>query len=186
MGDQKLAGRVALITGAGRGIGRAIALAFAEQGARIAAIARTESELNSVTAEIHRMDQQAIALPADLLDRSKPKEIVRQVQAAFGTVDILVNNAGVGSGPDPRPVADFDDNFWDESLALNLTAPYLLCKAVVPVFLQRKRGCIINIASIAGKIGLFHGVAYSASKHALMGLTRTAAMETAAQGITVK
>lgn len=185
MAKRKLEGRVALITGASRGIGRAIALGYAEEGADIAATARTESDLNSLVQAIHEKGGKAIALTADL---SRPMEvacIVRQTVEAFGTLDILVNNAGVGSGPSPRPLVDFDDDFWNLSIAVNLTAPYLLCKAVLPIFLAKRRGRIINIASVAGKMGLFHGAAYSASKHGLLGLTRSLALEVASKGITV-
>ena len=185
MSRDKLHGRVALITGAGRGIGRAIALGFAEDGALIAATARTESELKSLTEEIRGRGGKAVAIPADLCDREAPAEVIRQVEDAFGTIDILVNNAGVGSIEGPLPVVEFDDELWHRTLAVNLTAPYLLCKVTLPIFLKKKRGRIINIASIAAKMGLPHGVAYSASKHGVLGLTRTLAMEVASQGITV-
>jgi NAD(P)-dependent dehydrogenase (short-subunit alcohol dehydrogenase family) len=100
-------------------------------------------------------------------------------------VEILVNNAGVGSSANPRPLVEFDDDFWDLSLAVNLTAPYLLCKAVLPGMLARRWGRIITIASINGKIGSLHGAAYAASKHGVLGLTRTLAQEVAPHGITV-
>jgi NAD(P)-dependent dehydrogenase (short-subunit alcohol dehydrogenase family) len=100
-------------------------------------------------------------------------------------VDILVNNAGVGSSASPRPVVDFDDDFWDLSLAVNLTAPYLLCKAVLPAMLARRWGRILTVASINGKIGSLHGAAYAASKHGVLGLTRSLALEVARDGITV-
>jgi NAD(P)-dependent dehydrogenase (short-subunit alcohol dehydrogenase family) len=177
--------RVALITGAGRGIGRAIALAFAGEGAKVAVTARTTAELDEVVTAIRSKDGTALALPADLADRSVPAKLVARVATELGPVEILVNNAGVGSSADPRPVAEFDDDFWDLSLALNLTAPYLLCKAVLPEMLARRYGRIITVASIAGKIGTLHGAAYSASKHGVLGLTRSLALEVAAQGITV-
>ena len=185
MSRDKLQGRVAVITGASRGIGRAIALGFAEEGALIAATARTESELKSLTEEISGRGSKAVAIPADLCDREAPAEVIRQVGEAFGTIDILVNNAGVGSSESPRPVVEFDDEFWHRTLAVNLTAQYLLCKVTLPIFLKKKRGRIINIASVAAKTGALHGVAYSASKHGVLGLTRSLAMEIASQGITV-
>lgn len=177
--------RIALVTGAGRGIGRAIALAFAAEGAKVAVTARTTSELDELVAAIRSHSGTALALPADLADRAVPAKLVARVASELGPIEILVNNAGVGSSADPRPVVEFDDDFWDLSLAVNLTAPYLLCKAVLPEMLARQCGRIITVASIAGKIGTLHGAAYSASKHGVLGLTRTLALEVAAQGITV-
>jgi NAD(P)-dependent dehydrogenase (short-subunit alcohol dehydrogenase family) len=177
--------RVALVTGGGRGIGRAIALALAEAGASVAVTARTTPELNEVVAGIQGRKGQALAISADLSERSAPMKVVRDVVAAFGRIDILVNNAGIGSSSNPKPVFAFDDDFWDLSLALNLTAPYLLCKAVLPAMTERKWGRIINIASINGKIGSLHGAAYAATKHGLLGLTRTLALEVAREGVTV-
>ena len=185
MSADKLQDRVALITGAGRGIGRAIALGYAEEGALIAGTARTESELKSLAEEIRQKGSKAVTISADLCHAGAVAEVIRQVKEAFGTIDILVNNAGVGSSANPQPVVDFDDDLWHRTLALNLTAPYLLCKATLPIFLKKKRGRIINIASVAGKVGILHGAAYSASKHGFLGLTRTLAVELASQGITV-
>jgi 3-hydroxybutyrate dehydrogenase len=143
------------------------------------------SELDHVVSEIRRAGGIALALPADLSDRSVPAKVVAEVQRSLGSIEILVNNAGVGSSANPKPVLDFDDDFWDLSLAVNLTAPYLLCKAVLPGMLSRRWGRIITIASINSKIGSLHGAAYAASKHGVLGLTRTLAMEVADQGITV-
>jgi NAD(P)-dependent dehydrogenase (short-subunit alcohol dehydrogenase family) len=131
------------------------------------------------------MEGSSTALVGDLANPATPLQIVQHAQKIFGTIDILVNNAGIGSSAGPRPVVDFDDELWHRTLALNLTAPYLLSKAVLPIFLKRKRGRIINVASIFGKTGHAHGAAYTASKHGLLGLTRTLAMEVAREGITV-
>jgi 3-hydroxybutyrate dehydrogenase len=177
--------RVALVTGGGRGIGRAIALALASQGARVAVTARSGAELEEVIATIHAAGGEAIALPTDLTRPEVPAQLLGQVSAALGAIDILVNNAGVGSSGSPRPMIDFDDAFWDLTLLLNLTVPYRLSKAVLPSMVARRRGRIINVASINGKIPSVHGVAYTASKHGLLGLTKTLALEVAAQGITV-
>ena len=181
----KLANSVALITGAGRGIGRAIALGYAREGARIAAVAPTESELQSLERELRELGVKTLLVAADLADPAAPAKVVAQVESTFGKLDILVNNAGVGSSAGPRPLVDFDDSLWQYTLALNLSAPYYFCKAALPHFLNRKKGRIINIASLAGKVGLLHGAAYAASKHGLLGLTRSLALEVAKDGITV-
>jgi NAD(P)-dependent dehydrogenase (short-subunit alcohol dehydrogenase family) len=180
-----LEGRVALITGASRGIGRAIARGYANNGAAVAVTARGAAELQSLVDEVQRSGGRALAIPADLEDAAVPAQVVRQVLESMGTIDILVNNAGIGSSAGPSPVVDFDDALWSKTLALNLTAPYLLIKAVLPVLLAKKWGRIINIASINGKIPSLHAVAYTASKHGLLGLTRTVALEVARDGITV-
>ena len=185
MSNRQLEKKVALITGAGRGIGRAIAVGFAREGAAVAAVSRTESELNSLVEEIKVLGGQAVAFPADLTDVTAPKRLISEIVDCFGALDILVNNAGIGTAQSPRPVVDFEDGYWNLSLALNLTAPYLLCKAVLPIFLEKRKGRIINVSSVAGKTGMMHGVAYTASKHGLLGLTRALATEVASQGITV-
>jgi NAD(P)-dependent dehydrogenase (short-subunit alcohol dehydrogenase family) len=181
----RLQSRVALVTGAGRGIGRAIALAMAKEGARVAVTARTVKELEEVVGTIRAGGGEALALTADLAASGEPQRVIREVKAALGPVEILVNNAGIGSSSNPKPVAEFDDDFWELSLRLNLTVPYLLSKAVLPDMLARKWGRIVNIASINGKVASLHGAAYAASKHGLLGLTRTLALEVAKEGITV-
>lgn len=181
----RLHDRVALVTGGGRGIGRAIALALAEAGVRVAVTARTLPELDEVVTTIATQGGWAIAVSADLADRRAPQRVIQAVSDALGPVEILVNNAGVGSSGNPRPLVEFDDDFWDLTLAVNLTAPYLFCKAVLPSMLARRWGRIINIASINGKVGSFHGAAYAATKHGLLGLTRTLALEVAKDAITV-
>jgi 3-hydroxybutyrate dehydrogenase len=181
----KLHNRKALITGAGRGIGRAIAEAFAQAGARVAVTARTRAELDQVIANIHDAKGEALAICTDLSQPDAPRQLLEQVNAQTGPVDILVNNAGVGSSLNPRPVVSFDDAFWDLSLWLNLTVPYRLSKGVLPHMLDQHWGRIINIASINSKTPSFHGVAYAASKHGLLGLTRTLALEVAQEGVTV-
>src|SRR5690349_11988001 len=126
MNQRKLDGRVALITGASRGIGRAIARGYANEGAAVAVTARSAADLESLVQEIRQSGGKALAIPADLADVAVPARVVQQVVASFGTIDILVNNAGIGSSSSPRPVVDFDAAFWPKTLALNLTSPYLL------------------------------------------------------------
>lgn len=185
MDSLKLKDKTALITGASRGIGRSIALGFAAEGARVAVTARTAQDLDLLVQQMRACGREAVAIPADLLDLSTVPGLVGLAEKELGSLDILVNNAGLGSSSDPKPVSEFDDQFWDRSLALNLTVPYLLCKAVLPSMLKRKRGRIINIASVASRMPQLHGVAYAASKHGLLGLTRTLALEIARDGITV-
>lgn len=177
--------RVTLVTGGGRGIGRAMALALARAGARVAVTARSADELLEVEETIRTGGGQALAVPADLSQRAAVGQVVQEITGHWGPVEVLVNNAGIGSSPNPKPVVDFDDDFWELTLAVNLTVPYLFCKAVLPEMLKRKWGRIIQVASINGKVGSFHGAAYAASKHGLLGLTRTLALEVARDGITV-
>ncbi len=181
----RLQRRVALVTGAGRGIGRAIALAFAKEGTRVALTARTVPELEDAVAAIRAAGGEAVALTADLVARGETDRVVREAAAALGPVEILVNNAGIGSSANPKPVVEFNDDFWELTLRLNLTVPYLLSKAVLPGMVARGWGRIVNVASINGKTGSFHGAAYAASKHGLLGLTRTLALEVAKEGVTV-
>jgi NAD(P)-dependent dehydrogenase (short-subunit alcohol dehydrogenase family) len=181
---RELAGRVALVTGGGRGIGRAIALELAHAGASVAITARTGEELSSALAEIESTGGRGVAAVADLSRRDEPARIVALVGQALGPIDILVNNAGVGSSIDPRPVAEFSDATWDLTLAVNLTAPYLLCRSVLPSMLARRWGRVINIASIVAKIGADRGSAYAASKGGLVSFTKSLALEVAKSGIT--
>lgn len=185
----KLSGKVALVTGASRGIGRAIASGYAREGANVAVTGRTEEDLRSIVDQIDSFGShsgsRALRITADLFEASAPSQVVARTLQAFGRIDILVNNAGIGSSSNPRPVVDFDDDFWDKTLLLNLTVPYKLSKAVLPQMLERNNGRIINIASINAKLPALHGAAYTASKHGLLGLTRTLALEVARNGVTV-
>ena len=182
----KLENQTALVTGASRGIGYEIALGFAREGADVAVTARTTEDLQELKGKIEALGRRCSVIVGDLGARGQTEAVWRQAEKAFGHLDILVNNAGLGmSINQPRPVVDFDDEYWDQSLYLNLTVPYLLSKKALPGMLARKYGRIINVASIAGKVGAVHGAAYSASKHGLLGLTRSLALEVSSQGITV-
>lgn len=181
----KLKDKTAIVTGGGRGIGKAIALAFAREGADVIVSARTESEIGKVAEDAKALGRKGVPITADLGKKESLKDFIDRVSEQFSSIDILVNNAGIGSGSNPRLVAEYDDDFWEQTLALNLTAPYLLTKAFLPGMIAKKWGRIINISSVIGKMGLPFGAAYSASKHGLLGLTRTVALEVATQGVTV-
>lgn len=175
----------ALITGASRGIGRAIAMAFAEEGASLAVTGRDEEALASLVDEVTDLGTHCKAVVADLAQEGAAQEVYNQARAALGAIDILVNNAGIGSSANPKPVVDYDDDFWELLIRVNLTIPYQFTKLVLPEMLEKQYGRIINVSSINGKIGSLHGAAYATSKHGLLGLTRTVAMEVVKDGITV-
>jgi len=181
----KLKGQTALVTGASRGIGEAIARALAGEGAHVAITGRSTQELEGLQKEFSGLGVRCENVVADLTKRGAVEQVWKQVTQAFGHIDILVNNAGMGSSANPKPVVDYDDEFWETLLYLNLTVPYLFSKKALPAMIERQYGRIIMTASVNGKIGLLHGAAYAASKHGLLGLMRTLAIETAKQGITV-
>ena len=181
----RLVDKVAVVTGGGRGIGRAIALAFAQEGADVIVTARTTSEIDQVAGEVTALGRRGLAIPVDLSQREAVHPCVREIFSQFSTVHILVNNAGIGGGQNPKLITAFDDDFWDMSISVNLTAPYLLTKAFLPGMIAQGWGRIINIASGSGKRGAVQRAAYSATKHGLLGLTKTAALEVATTGVTV-
>jgi NAD(P)-dependent dehydrogenase (short-subunit alcohol dehydrogenase family) len=167
--------KTALITGGGRGIGRAIALAFARKGIRIAVAARTAEQVEQVANEI---GNGAIALVCDVAD---PQSVALMFDRV-GDVDILVNNAGVAES---ATVANTTDELWHRHLSINLSGTFYCTRAALPAMLKKGWGRVINIASIAGKTGAPYIAAYSASKHGVLGLTRSIALEVATTGITV-
>ncbi len=167
--------KTALITGGGRGIGRAIAFAFAREGIRIAVAARTAEQVEQVANEI---GNGAIALVCDVAD----PENVAQMFERVGAVDILVNNAGIAES---ATVVNTTDELWHKHLSINLSGTFYCTRAALPAMLKKGWGRIINIASIAGKTGAPYIAAYSASKHGVLGLTKSIALEVAATGITV-
>jgi 3-oxoacyl-[acyl-carrier protein] reductase len=180
-----LANRTSLITGASRGIGRAIALAFASEGADVALTARSSSDLEEVRSLVAEKGVRCAVIIADLAQPDCADAIHREFTRFFDRLDILVNNAGIGSSIDPRPLVGFRDDIWDLTFAVNTKAPYLLCKKFVPDMVHHRYGRIVNIASLASKTGLYHGSAYAASKHALLGMMRSLALEVIKDGVTV-
>ena len=183
--SMKLKGQTALVTGASRGIGEAIARAFAVEGAQVAITGRSGQELKVLQKEFSGLGVQCESIVADLTQNGAVEQIWTQATQAFGHIDIFVNNAGIGSSANPKAIVDYDDDFWTTLLYVNLTVPYLFSKKALPSMIARKYGRIIMTASVNGKIGLLHGAAYAASKHGLLGLMRTLAIETAKDGITV-
>ncbi|HKS83792.1 MAG TPA: SDR family NAD(P)-dependent oxidoreductase [Candidatus Acidoferrales bacterium] len=178
-----LDGKVALITGGGRGIGRAIALRFAAEGAMVAIAARSENEVSKVVAEIHAAKGRAVGVAGDVSKEGECEKIVRNAHEAFGAIDILVNNAGI-YGP-VLPIEGISPAEWDAVLAVNLRGPFLLSRLVLPEMYRRKSGAILNITSIAAKAAFQLNSAYAASKAGLMGLTHTLAAEGARRGVRV-
>jgi NAD(P)-dependent dehydrogenase (short-subunit alcohol dehydrogenase family) len=181
----KLKDQTALVTGASRGIGEAIARALAAEGANVAITGRSKTELEALQKEFGGMGIRCESIVADLTEKGAVEKVWSQTTKAFGSIDILVNNAGMGSSAKPMPVVDYDDAFWETLVYVNLTVPYLFSKKALPSMIARKYGRIIMTASVNSKIGLLHGAAYAASKHGLLGLVRTLAIETAKEGITV-
>jgi len=180
----KLKNRLALITGGGRGIGRAIAFAFAREGASVAVAARTREQIEKVANEIAKqVGTEALAVECDVAYSECVELALRGIKEKFGRgPDILVNNAGI---VETAPFVKSDEAMWERQLGVNLGGTFRCTRATLPEMIERGWGRVINIASIAGKTGAPYISAYSASKHAVLGLTRSLALEVAAQGITV-
>lgn len=180
----KLANRLAFITGGGRGIGRAIALAFAREGASVAVAARTMKQVKAVAKEIvKQFGVEALPLKCDVRQTEWVNEAFDEFRAHFGRgPDILVNNAGIAES---ELFIKSDERMWERHLNTNLGGTFRCTQAALGEMIQRGWGRIINIASIAGKTGAPYVSAYAASKHGVLGLTRSLALEVAAQGITV-
>jgi len=182
MQPQPLAGKVALVTGAGRGIGRCLALTLAENGAYLALAARTEAELQAVRQEIEEFGGEAASFPADLSGEKDALGLVRHTVERFGRLDILINNAGIVLG---KPLIETTTEEWDRIMAINARAPFLLSREAIPYLKQQEQSFIINISSVVGYKGYVNQSVYSASKHALLGMTKALAKEVQADGIRV-
>ncbi len=174
--------KVAFITGGGRGIGRGIALAFAQQGCDVAVAARTEEEVRETAKLIDGEGRKALAIRCDVADPQSVDSAIKETLAAFGQIDVLVNNAGYAHF---RPFHELSAEEWKKTLDVNLTGPFLCIQAVLPSMMARRSGRIINISSVAGLKPLLHQSAYCASKHGLNGLSKVLAMELREYGIGV-
>lgn len=167
-------GRVSIVTGAGRGIGRAVSTELARRGAKVALVARGEGEIRAVAREIESNGGQALAVPADVTSEAQVGQMVDRVLAEYGTVDVLVNNAGTTRR---GPVETLPLRHWNEVLAVNLTGVFLCSRAVIPTMKRQCRGHIINISSGAGKQGYPDLSAYCVSKFGVIGFSESLAAE---------
>jgi NAD(P)-dependent dehydrogenase (short-subunit alcohol dehydrogenase family) len=182
MTAKKLDGRVALITGASKGLGKAMALSLAGAGAKVALVSRNAEQLNAVAQEIQAAGGSAKVFVADVAQEDQVARLEREVIAAWGGVHILINNAGINVR---KLIHEFTLEEWNSVINTNLTSVFLLCRAFVPQMKGRGYGRIINMTSIMSWVSIPGRGAYSASKTALLGLTRALALELAAEGVTV-
>jgi NAD(P)-dependent dehydrogenase (short-subunit alcohol dehydrogenase family) len=180
---KELIGRVALVTGAGRGIGRAIAQVLADAGAAVAVVARSSEEIAETAELIQTTGGQTLGLTVDLLDQHAVEQMAQEIGLQFGPVDILVNNAGRHHAIGPLWLIDPDD--WWQDVEANLRSAFLCTRAIVPDMIARRRGCVINVSSKAGNGPRPYSSAYSSSKAALTRLTESLALSTKEYGVSV-
>jgi NAD(P)-dependent dehydrogenase (short-subunit alcohol dehydrogenase family) len=182
MNSTRLNGKAALITGASRGLGRAMALALAAEGAKIALVARDRAKLETVAGETIQAGGDARVFIADVTSEEQVQNLERNVKQDLGTVDILINNAGINIR---KKLVDFTAAEWHSVMDANVTSAFLISRAFIPHMIGKGYGRILNLASIMAHVSLPERTAYSTSKTALLGLTRALALELAEQGITV-
>ena len=169
-----LKGKIAIITGAGKGIGRAIAIALAREGVHTALLARTEPDLQQLAEELKQYSVQTVVAAVDVADMAAVQAAVEKVQSALGAIDILINNAGIASF---GAFLELEPSRWEEIVPTNLFGPYYVTRAVLPQMIERKTGDIINMSSTAGKAGAAATSAYSASKFGLIGMSESLMQE---------
>lgn len=179
---ESLQGKIALVTGAGKGIGRAVAGALAREGVHVALLARSEAQLREVAAELAPLGVKTAVVPADVADRAAVERAVAQATEALGPIDILINNAGIGTF---GKFLDLAPEAWEQMIQVNLLGPYYVTRAVLPAMIARQTGDIINVASTAGQRGAAGTSAYSASKFGLLGLTESLMQEVRKHNIRV-
>ncbi len=180
MGRERMLSKVAVVTGAARGIGREVALELAGRGYKVAA--NDLSTLQDTLCELERVGAEMLAIPGDVSDEAAVREMVRSVIRNFGEVSVLVNNAGISH---VIPVEETTLANWNRTLAVNLTGPFLMCREFGREMLRQEGGSIVNVSSVAGLLGIADRAAYNASKHGLIGLTRTLAAEWGGTGVRV-
>lgn len=174
--------KTAWVTGAGKGIGEAIARAIAAAGYNVIVSARTQSDIDRVATEINAQGGKALALPCDVTQPDSIRAAATAAQQSLGPIQILINNAGMGGS---QKFIGHDDALWHKLMDANLNSVYYVTKEVAPIMIEAKWGRIVNIASIASKVGSKYTVAYTASKHGVLGLTRALAVELVSHNITV-
>jgi 3-oxoacyl-[acyl-carrier protein] reductase len=179
---QSLKGKNALVTGAGKGIGKAIALALAAEGVNLALVARTEKDLQAVAAEAKKSGVRVELVTADVADRPAVEAAVRQLASALGPIDILINNAGIGRF---GKFMELSPEEWEQVVKVNLFGAYYFTRAVLPSMLERQTGDIVNISSTAGQKGSPMTSAYSASKFGLIGMSESLMLEVRKSNIRV-
>ena len=182
MNSRKLEGRTALITGASKGLGKAMALALAGQGARLALVSRNLEQLNETAAAVRNLGAEASVFQADVTDEAQITQLEKAVAEKFGRLQILINNAGINIR---KPVTDFTLAEWRQVMDTNLTSVFLMCRAFVPQMKGQGYGRILNLTSIMSHVSIAGRTAYSASKTGLLGFTRALALELAPEQITV-
>ncbi len=179
----ELAGQVAVVTGGGSGIGRAIALAYARAGARVVVADIAADHAEAVAEEIRKAGGEARALRVDVANPADNEALVALAEREFGRLDIACNNAGIGG--EQAPLAEYSLEGWRRVIDINLSAVFYGMRAQIPAMLRRGGGAIVNMASILGQVGFATACAYTAAKHGVLGVTKVAALEYSSQGIRV-
>ena len=178
---QKLQGKVAVVTGAGSGMGKSIAILFAAEGAQVIAADINQESINAVVGEICKAGGKAKAVISDVTKEEDVQNMIDESVNTYGTLDILVNNAGIMDNF--APAEKITDQVWEKVFAVNTTGPMRTIRKALPIFIEKNAGIIINIASVGGLVGSRAGAAYTASKHALVGLTKNIGFQYVEHGI---